>query len=269
MAVTMTRLLAIVIALCLFSPIFAGETEWVEIAPDASVRLVSSDSLDADGTLWMGLEFDMPLTTKTYWRVPGETGIPLSVDIADAQGIEELDIVWPYPVRETTAGYVDHAFYGRVLLPLRVAIKGDDPVVVADLTLGVCSDICVPAAARLELAPDLKTPDRANGLRINQALAEVPLPHAGDDILGDVAFDAENGALVVALHDKTFDAASMIAEIAGSLHVFGVPEMSEDADALVFPLLGRSNPGAFDEASARFTYDSTDGPYEISRVITR
>lgn len=264
----MTRLFAILIALCSFSPLIAGETDWVEIAPDTSVRLVSSDSLDADGILWMGLEFDMPLTTKTYWRVPGETGIPLSVDTADAQGIIELDVVWPYPVRETTAGYVDHAFYGRVLLPLQVAVEGDAPRIVTDLTLGVCSDICVPAAARLELAPDLTTPDRANGLRIRQALAEVPLPHAGDDILGDAAFDSESGALVVALYDKAFDPASMIAEIAGSLHVFGPPEMSPNADALVFPLLGRSNPGAFDAASARFTYDSTDGPYEISRVIS-
>lgn len=263
----MKRSLAIFLAgLCWAAPLGAAETGWVEVAPDVSVRLVSADTVSEENTIWMGLEIDMPETTKTYWRIPGETGVPLAIETAGSHGIEGLEVAWPYPKRETAEGYLDHAFYGRVLLPIAVTVYADDPLLVAEITLGVCSDVCVPATARFELAPKLDEPDHANDFRIRQALATVPLPHDGEGLLGEAKFDAQAATLLVALDDPDFDPSSMIAEIAGSSLIFGVPEVTNGA-VLAFPLLGRVEVGEMEGAQARFTFDTPDGPFEITRPL--
>lgn len=267
MLLAMIRSFAITSVLCLTGPAVAAQTDWVEVAEDVSVRLVSSDIVTQGETVWMGLEIDMPETTKTYWRIPGESGLPMVIDTAGSRGIAGLEIAWPYPTRETAQGYLDHAFYGHILFPLAVTIDADDPVLVADITMGICSEVCVPATARLELAPLLDEPDNANDLRIRQALATVPLPHDGEGLLGNARFDAEQGTLLVELSDPDFDPSSMIAEIAGSSLIFGLPELSADETALSFPLLGRIEAGELEDAKARFTFDTSDGPYQIMRPL--
>lgn len=248
-------------------PAMAVETGWVEVAPEVSLRLVSSDRVTQDGTVWMGLEVDMPETTKTYWRVPGESGLPLTIETKGSSDIGGLEVAWPYPKRETADGYLDHAFYGHVLIPFEVAIEGDDPLLVANVTMGVCSDICVPVNARFEVDPALDAPDSASDLRIRQALATVPLPHDGEGLLGDAAFDAEKGAIVVELDDAAFDSSSMIAEIADTALLFGEPEASPGDASLSFPLLGRIDAEELADAQARFTFDTPDGPFEIVRPL--
>lgn len=267
MLLTMKRSFVILLGFCATGAV-AAETDWVEVFPDVTVRLVSSDIVTTDNTIWMGLEIDMPQATKTYWRVPGESGIPMVIDTAGSRGVEGLEIAWPYPRRETAQGYLDHAFYGHVLFPLAVSVSEGDPVLAADITLGICSDVCVPANLRLELAATLAEPDSANDLRIRQALATVPLPHDGEGLLGSARFDGEGEALLVGLDDPDFDANSMIAEIVDSSLIFGEPERTADATSLSFPLLGRVAADDLEGAQARFTFDTPDGPFEITRKLT-
>lgn len=268
MLLAMNRLIASLFLFLTAIPAVAAETDWVEIAEDVSIRLVSSDIVTQDGTIWMGLEIDMPETTKTYWRIPGEAGLPMVIDTLGSRGVADLEIAWPYPTRETAQGYLDHAIYGHVLFPLSVTIGADDPLLVADITMGICSEVCVPATVQLELAPSFDEPDNANALRIRQALATVPLPHDGEGLLGNARYDVEQGALVVGLSDPDFDPSSMIAEIAGSSLIFGVPELNAEQAVLSFPLLGRVEIGELDGASARFTFDTSNGPYQIMRPLS-
>ncbi|MAN76791.1 MAG: hypothetical protein CML24_06270 [Rhizobiales bacterium] len=266
MSLSMKIVIAIFTTLALSAVGVAAETDWVEVAPDVSVRLISSDTLTDEGLVWMGLEIDMPADTKTYWRVPGETGLPLIIDTEGSRDIGGVEIAWPYPKREVAGGYLDHAFYGHVVFPLAVAIEGDSPLLVADITLGVCSDVCVPANASIEIAPALEAPDGPNDFRIRQALATVPLPHDGDGILGAARFDVNTEAIIVDLLEPGFDHTSMIADIAGSSLVFGEPEIVEPS-RLSFPLLGRVGPEALRDAKARFTFNGDDGPFEIIRPL--
>ena len=76
-------------------PAVAGETPWQELAPGAKARLISSDVLKADGTTMVGLELDMPTTLNTYWRVPGETGIPTQFDFGGSSGVAGHETLWP------------------------------------------------------------------------------------------------------------------------------------------------------------------------------
>jgi DsbC/DsbD-like thiol-disulfide interchange protein len=262
----MKIVIAIITTLALTGPGVAAETDWVEVVPDVSVRLVSSDMLTDEGVIWMGLEIDMPADTKTYWRVPGETGLPLVVNTEGSRDIGGAEIAWPYPKREVAGGYLDHVFYGRVLFPLSVTVEGDAPVLVADITMGICSDICVPANVGLEIVPTLGAPDGPNDFRIRQALAAVPLPHDGEGILGAARFDMEAEAIIVDLLEPGFDHTSMIADIANSSLVFGEPEIVAPG-RLSFALLGRAGPKNLGNANAHFTFNSDGGPFEIVRPL--
>src|SRR4051794_13151584 len=99
-------------------PVQAGETAWQEVAPGVNLRLISSGQIKPDGTTLVGLELDMPETNKTYWRVPGETGLPTELDFSGSTGVHGHKILWPYPTRHETADYLDYVYFGPVVLPV-------------------------------------------------------------------------------------------------------------------------------------------------------
>ncbi len=256
-----------IIAACLAAPAAGAESAWEEVAPGVSIRLVSSDVITDDDTLWMGLEIDMPADTKTYWRVPGESGVPLSIDTRGSNGISDLSVSWPFPKRETHNGYLDHAYYGRVLIPLKASVSAQDITVQADITLGICSEICVPARAGFTLTPQPASPDTSHEFRIRQALANVPLPHDGEGLVGDARFDEHRNAIVVERVDTDFPIDTMIAEIVGTGLVFDVPQLARSGREIVFPLLGRPQHDKLDDGVVRVSFDGPDGSFEIERTL--
>lgn len=264
----MRLFLALILVLCGPGPLAAAQTAWTELMPGVGMRLVSADMVGADGIAWLGLELDMPPDVKTYWRVPGESGIPLMIDASESDGIDGIEIAWPYPRRETSRGYLDHAYYGHVLIPLAATVSGPEPRMVAEISLGVCAEVCVPVAVRFDLALDLGRPDATNGLRIRQALAHVPLPHDGEGLLGAARFDASARRLEVAVRDPRLDPAAMIAEIEGTMVLFDAPVLRDDGKTLAFDLLGRWPETIGPALTARFTFDTEDGPYEITRPLS-
>src|SRR5690606_4366573 len=175
----MRPLILIPALLLLAMPASAGETAWQEVAPGVKLRLVSTGQISADGTTLLGLELDMPQATKTYWRVPGDTGLPTELDFAGSSGVVDHQVLWPYPTRQQTDNYLDYVYFGPLVLPVELTLAPGAERVELSATLGVCSDICVPARARFSLPLSEGEPDRPNGLRIRQALASVPI--AWDD----------------------------------------------------------------------------------------
>ena len=69
-------------------------------------------------------------------------------------------------------------------------------------------------------------------LRIEQARAQVPIAWEGPDVIGDVVYDADKGALVAALDDPAFPASTAIADIAGRMLLFAARSRGRGA---VFP----------------------------------
>jgi DsbC/DsbD-like thiol-disulfide interchange protein len=244
-----------------------GETPWQEVMPDVAMRLVSTDAMTEGGTTWIAVEIDMPDTTKTYWRVPGESGIPPRFDFAGSAGIGAHRVAWPYPTRDEAQGYLDHVYLGRTILPVEIEVTGDDPMIDLNVTLGICSDVCVPVSADFALPLDLDQPDRPNTVRMQQARAEVPVAWSGDDLLGDIRFVPGEGALVTDLIGDGFPAGSAIADIAGRPLLFGPPEIASDGRTLRFPLLGKAQSAPVEGEAVHITFMGEDGPYELVRPL--
>ncbi len=110
---------------------------------------------------------------KTYWRSPGEAGIPPLFDWSGSDNIASVRLHWPSPSVFHTNGMQTVGYHDRLVLPVEITpIDPARPITVRlQVDLGVCSDICMPAA--LSLAGELPakgTPDAA----IRAALGERP-----------------------------------------------------------------------------------------------
>jgi DsbC/DsbD-like thiol-disulfide interchange protein len=148
------------------------------------------DTLDAtllpgwqteSGTHMAGLTLQLAPGWKTYWRSPGEAGIPPLFNWQGSENLKSVQVYWPRPAVFHTNGMQSIGYHDAVTLPLEVtAIDPGKPVRLhATIDLGVCKDICLPAA--LDLTTDLVAPGIADA-SIAAALAaqpDVAPPNAG------------------------------------------------------------------------------------------
>jgi DsbC/DsbD-like thiol-disulfide interchange protein len=126
-----------------------------------------------DGSHVAALQLSMLDGWKTYWRAPGDAGIPPRFDWAGSENLASVQITWPTPrsidqggIR--TIGYSDTVIWPLTLTPARK----DQPIMLAGkIELGVCKDICVPVT--LILSQDLPKATQRDP-RIVSALAARP-----------------------------------------------------------------------------------------------
>lgn len=249
-------------------PVQAAETAWQDVAPAVRVRMISSDVLRPGGTTMVGLEIDMPEATKTYWRVPGETGIPTSIDIAGSTGVAAHEILWPFPQIDTSEGFVDFVYRGPTVLPVELQLSGEAASLEAAVVMGVCSDICVPVSARFSLPLTFARPDRGQGLRVAQAVALTPMDWTDPrQPVGWVGYDAGAHALAVRLGDDRIDPLSIIADAGVEGQLFGAPQKSRDGSLVLLPLLGGAAEADVTGRSVQLTFMTEMGPFALSRTI--
>jgi DsbC/DsbD-like thiol-disulfide interchange protein len=139
----------------------------------SQVRLLSGGK---QGDVWLaGIEFTLDQGFKTYWRNPGESGLPPRFDWAGSENAASIEVQWPAPKRHEDAAGVAYVYGRKVILPVLVKPEqADKPVKLAlNIDYGICKDICIPANAELSLPLSEDGPDRA---AIEQFQALVPRP---------------------------------------------------------------------------------------------
>jgi DsbC/DsbD-like thiol-disulfide interchange protein len=130
----------------------AGESPWSEDVRSA-VRLVSGANNNGDAHLRAGIEIKMQPGWKTYWRYPGDSGVPPHFDFSGSENLKTATVLYPAPhlfTDETgqSLGYKDRIIFPLVISPqqpgkpVRLRLKAD---------YAVCEKLCVPAEGRAEL----------------------------------------------------------------------------------------------------------------------
>jgi DsbC/DsbD-like thiol-disulfide interchange protein len=135
---------AIVVATMFAAPAPALESAWVDAGP-ARVRLVAAGAGDA------GVEIRLARGWKTYWRYPGDAGIPPHFDWTGSDNLAGVEVSWPAPERLPEEGGTSIGYRDAVVFPLRVHARDPkEPVKLAlKLDFAVCEKICIPADAKL------------------------------------------------------------------------------------------------------------------------
>ncbi|MDE3240233.1 MAG: hypothetical protein KGN33_14835 [Paracoccaceae bacterium] len=127
------------------------------------------------GTHMAALDLKLADHWKTYWRAPGDAGIPPSFDWTGSQNVARVAFHWPRPEVFHLNGMQTVGYLHRLVLPMEFTPKDpSQPMVIrARMDIGVCNDICMPVELRLKAELSGKGKDRQP---IRQALAEAPVP---------------------------------------------------------------------------------------------
>src|SRR5450432_4432422 len=146
----------------------------------SAVRLLAGSRSGA--VLLGGIGFQLQPGWKTYWRTPGDSGVPPRFDFSKSDNIEAVTVLWPAPLKfDDGAGGHSLGYHNQIVLPLRIVAKNaDKPVTLrADINYAVCEKLCIPVEANAELAftSVASTEDSA----LSAALDTVPKPaNVGD-----------------------------------------------------------------------------------------
>jgi DsbC/DsbD-like thiol-disulfide interchange protein len=141
----------------------------------SAVRLMAGSRSGA--VLLGGIAIQLQPGWHTYWRSPGDSGVPPRFDFSKSENIDAVTILWPAPLRfDDGAGGTSLGYQKQVVLPLRIVAKSADrPVTLrADISYAVCEKLCIPVEASAELAftSVASTEDSA----LSAALDTVPKP---------------------------------------------------------------------------------------------
>ncbi len=130
-----------------------------------------------------GLRVDLAYGWKTYWRSPGDSGVPPSFDWSGSENVKKVDVKWPAPKRFVDEAGQSIGYKKHVLLPL--IITPEDPARPVTLKLkmfyGVCSDICVPVQAGMGVVLSGKGKAKSNvsPVDLEKAVRNLPLTGPG------------------------------------------------------------------------------------------
>lgn len=130
---------------------------------------------ESDGSRIAALELDLAPGWKTYWRSPGDAGIPPDFDWRGARNLDRVHVHWPAPVVFWQSGMRSVGYIDRVVLPLSVVPERLDQEVhlKGRVDLGICSDICVPAS--IDIDAILPASNQGRNPAVVAALAARPL----------------------------------------------------------------------------------------------
>jgi DsbC/DsbD-like thiol-disulfide interchange protein len=165
----------------------------------SAVRLLAGSRSGA--VLLGGIAFQLQPGWHTYWRNPGDSGVPPRFDFTKSDNVEAVTILWPAPAKfPDGGGGTSLGYQKQVVLPLRIVAKNADrPVTLrAAINYAVCEKICIPVEANAELAftSVASTEDSA----LSAALDTVPKPATIGDpnplTIRDVKRDGKIGVLV-------------------------------------------------------------------------
>jgi DsbC/DsbD-like thiol-disulfide interchange protein len=150
----------------------------------SAARLIAARVRHDHGTVSFraGIQIKLQPGWKTYWRYPGDSGVPPAFDFSASDNVKTVTVSYPAPMRfDDGAGGIAIGYKDEVVLPVRFVPNDSAKPATLRLKLdyAVCEKLCVPAKADLTLA--LTGADGAQEPVIAAAEAKVPVQAA----LGD------------------------------------------------------------------------------------
>lgn len=185
-------------------PAMAATSLPVDTGKVTASLLSSHFSVTPGQTFQIAVKTELDEKWHTYWRNPGDSGEPMSVQWVLPDALEAGEIVWPLPYPIPTGPIINYGFEGAPLFPVEFTVSDSAEIgsvieVQADVYYLVCKDICIPESGELRLAlaiaSEAELNDR-NAAEISEALNSAPKP-----IEVDAAIQASGETLSLQIAD--------------------------------------------------------------------
>jgi DsbC/DsbD-like thiol-disulfide interchange protein len=166
----------------------------------SALRLVSGPAAQPGSAalLRAGIEVRLEPGWKTYWRYPGDSGVPPVFDFTGSENVKSATVLWPAPRRfPDGAGGNSIGYNGGVTFPVHVMPQepGKPVLLRLKVSYAICEKLCVPAEGKAEL--NLIATASPENASLANAEARVPKPRtlaaAGNLIIRSVHREPANG----------------------------------------------------------------------------
>jgi DsbC/DsbD-like thiol-disulfide interchange protein len=157
------------------APAWAGDSSDWSLDIRSGARLIAASAPKNAAQYRAGVELRLDPGWHTYWRYPGDSGVPPRIDFGESDNVRDAKVLYPAPhgfsdEAGTFIGYREHVIFPVLVTPRDPA----KPVTLKlDLFYAVCDKLCVPAAGHADLT---LTPGQASGFDDSIAAAESSVP---------------------------------------------------------------------------------------------
>ena len=237
----------------------------------AAVRLIAgAQRTEAGATVHRaGIEIRLAPGWKTYWRYPGDSGLPPRFDFSKSRNVKSATVRWPAPQRLTDDGGTSIGYKHDVVLPLDVVPQDKTKPVVLALSIdyAVCEKLCVPADGKAELTVTGKSGEHDGSLKRSEALVPRAAAPGDNGALGIRAAKREGSRIVVDVAAPAGAAVDLFAEGPAADWALPVPSPIAGAPAgqqrFAFELDGLPPNTKPDGATLKFTAVAGEQAIEV------
>ena len=214
----------------------AASGEWSK-SDHVSARLVSAVKGTGDlATIPAGIEIKLDGDWKTYWRSPGDAGLPPTLDWKGSTNLVSAKLLYPAPTRINVLGIQTFGYKHDVVFPIdaNVATKGGALDLKLNLDILVCAEQCIPKSFELVLSiPPGDAKPNEDGQMLAKARAAVPTDSraAGMNIISaqEVSDRGQPALEVRVTAEQPFEKPDIIPELQPDANL-GEPEITLSAD---------------------------------------
>ena len=153
----------------------------------AELMAHAPDGADPGKTVWVGLQLAHQPEWHSYWKNPGDSGLPTQLTWTLPPGVMAGDIAWPTPEKIRIGSLANYGFEGTVLLPVQLTITPDfkpsllqsDLPVQLKATWLVCRKECIPQDGEFLIRVPVRGSTAINGAVFEAAKQAQPRPIQG------------------------------------------------------------------------------------------
>ncbi|MBS1163873.1 MAG: thiol:disulfide interchange protein [Burkholderiaceae bacterium] len=179
----MTFLTRVLLAASLFVAAAAASAQPVRVDNAEAELVAATDAVVPGQPLSVGLLIRHDPHWHTYWRVPGDSGLPTTIAWQLPAGFAAGPLEWPVPKRLPIGPLMNFGYEGELLLPVQVSVPGDvAPGQTVQLKARadwlICKEVCIPGGADLQLALPVRAAAAPSSFAplFDSARAQVPRP---------------------------------------------------------------------------------------------
>jgi thiol:disulfide interchange protein DsbD len=163
----------------------AAQGAAVVTTPQVRAELVAHapEGVQPGKPVWLGLKIEHAPHWHTYWKNPGDSGLPTSLSWTLPPGATAGEIDWPTPKRLPIGPLMNYGYEGTLLLPVPLSVPaglaGDSLTVKLAAEWLVCKDVCIPESGEFTLTLPVQAATAGHAALFEAARAARPQDVAG------------------------------------------------------------------------------------------
>ncbi|HEX2546143.1 MAG TPA: thioredoxin family protein [Ramlibacter sp.] len=184
------------LAACLWPAALAQQAVVTTERVRAELIAHAPEGLQPGKPLWVGLQLQHQPEWHTYWKNPGDSGLPTELQWTLPAGLEAGEIAWPVPKKIPIGPLANYGYEGTVLLPVPLTVTPafqpslfGDAQIRLKATWLVCKKECIPEEGSFTLKLPTRSTTALHGAQFQAAWDAEPKPLGGTAevrVAGDV-----------------------------------------------------------------------------------